>query len=88
MLADFFFENNPFLENAMQDILKDFAQVNSLLVNQIEKEDLNINYNELKNVIVWLQITVFYARIHVEKQMFMTCLLYTSSAGVRMPASS
>lgn len=72
MLADFFFENNPFLENAMQDILKDFAQVNSLLVNQIEKEDLNINYNELKNVIVWLQITVFYARIHVEKQMFMT----------------
>lgn len=72
MLADLFFENNPFLENAMQDILKDFAQVNSLLVNQIEKEDLNINYNELKNVIVWLQITVFYARIHVEKQMFMT----------------
>ena len=72
MLADFFFENNPFLENAMQDILKDFAQVNSLLANQIEKEDLNINYNELKNVIVWLQITVFYARIHVEKQMFMT----------------
>ena len=72
MLADFFFENNPFLENAMQDILKDFAQVNSLLVNQIEKEDLNINYNELKNVIVWLQITVFCARIHVEKQMFMT----------------
>lgn len=72
MLADFFFENNPFLENAMQDILKDFAQVNSLLVNQIEKEDLNINYDELKNVIVWLQITVFYARIHVEKQMFMT----------------
>lgn len=72
MLADFFFENNPFLENAMQDILKDFAQVNSLLVNQIEKEDLNVNYNELKNVIVWLQITVFYARIHVEKQMFMT----------------
>lgn len=72
MLADFFFENNPFLENAMQNILKDFAQVNSLLVNQIEKEDLNINYNELKNVIVWLQITVFYARIHVEKQMFMT----------------
>lgn len=72
MLADFFFKNNPFLENAMQDILKDFAQVNSLLVNQIEKEDLNINYNELKNVIVWLQITVFYARIHVEKQMFMT----------------
>lgn len=72
MLADFFFENNPFLENAMQDILKDFAQVNSLLVNQIEKEGLNINYNELKNVIVWLQITVFYARIHVEKQMFMT----------------
>lgn len=72
MLADFFFENNPFLENAMQDILKDFAQVNSLLVNQIEKEDLNINYNELKNVIIWLQITVFYARIHVEKQMFMT----------------
>lgn len=72
MLANFFFENNPFLENAMQDILKDFAQVNSLLVNQIEKEDLNINYNELKNVIVWLQITVFYARIHVEKQMFMT----------------
>ena len=72
MLADFFFENNPFLENAMQDILKDFAQVNSLLVNQIEKEDLNINYNELKNVIVWLHITVFYARIHVEKQMFMT----------------
>lgn len=72
MLVDFFFENNPFLENAMQDILKDFAQVNSLLVNQIEKEDLNINYNELKNVIVWLQITVFYARIHVEKQMFMT----------------
>lgn len=72
MLADFSFENNPFLENAMQDILKDFAQVNSLLVNQIEKEDLNINYNELKNVIVWLQITVFYARIHVEKQMFMT----------------
>lgn len=61
LLNDLFFINNEIIEDAFKEIMGDFSNVHSLLIEQIEKENLNINYNELKNVIVWLRVTVYYA---------------------------
>lgn len=60
MFVDLYFDNNQFVCKSVDDCLKDFKEVNTLLFEFFEKENLNINYNELKNVIVWLQITTWY----------------------------
>lgn len=67
MLANFYFDNNRFLLKTIQDIFPDFSRIHSVLASQFEKEDLNINYNELKNVMVWLEITAYYAYFKKEE---------------------
>lgn len=69
MLANFYFDNNRFLLKAIHEVFPDFSNINSMLAAQFEKEDLNINYNELKNVSVWLEITAYYAYVRREASM-------------------
>lgn len=68
MLVDLYFDNNTLLFAQIDAYLHDFQNVSTALLSSFEKEDLNINYNELKNVIVWLQITTWYAHHKQERQ--------------------
>ncbi len=45
-----------------------FSRIHEVLVHSIEQEHLNINYNELKNVIVWLKVTLYLAQIRKEER--------------------
>ncbi|MGY3725374.1 transcriptional antiterminator, BglG family [Granulicatella balaenopterae] len=65
LLYDFYFDDNIYLQNLMKEITSEFTQVNSLLMKQIEKENLSINYNELKNVILWLEVETLYHKRHM-----------------------
>lgn len=69
MLVDLYFNDNIFVKETIeqQKQVHDFAKVNAALVSQFEKENVNINYNELKNVIVWLEISTYYAYLTKEK---------------------
>lgn len=61
MLSELYFDENTFVVQSVHDVVKDFNDVEDMLIKQLEKEALNINYQELKNVIVWLKVTIFYA---------------------------
>ena len=43
LLNDLFFINNEIIEDAFKEIMGDFSNVHSLLIEQLEKENLNIN---------------------------------------------
>ncbi|MGX8833038.1 BglG family transcription antiterminator [Amedibacillus sp. YH-ame6] len=60
MLCELYFNENTFIVKQMEDIEKNFDFVKDILIREITKEKLNINYNELRNVMVWLQVNVFY----------------------------
>lgn len=50
---------NVFVQRAVDDVLVDFSHVESELMKQMNRERLNINYNELLNVIVFLKSMVY-----------------------------
>lgn len=67
MLAELYFDNNVILNQEMKAKLGDFQKVNTILATQMEKENLNINYNELKNIMVYLEVSAFYALLVHER---------------------
>ena len=54
-------DENPFVQNHVRTTLHEFNKVNSFLISQIEKENFNINYAELKILISNLEIITFFA---------------------------
>ncbi len=66
LLADLFYDENKIIEKEFDEVLKDFTSIDNALIAQMEEEDLNINYNELKNVVVWLRVTAYYAYLKKE----------------------
>lgn len=50
---------NVFVRRAVDDVVMDFSHVLSQLIRQMNIERLNINYNELLNVIVFLKSMVY-----------------------------
>lgn len=53
---------NVFVQRAVDDVVMDFSHVESQLIRQMNRERLNINYNELLNVMVFLKSMVFISR--------------------------
>lgn len=62
LIGELYFDENTFVLDAIHSVVHDFSKVEAELIKLFEKEELNINYNELKNVIVWLKVSVYYAR--------------------------
>lgn len=61
LIGELYFDENTFVLDAIHSVVHDFSKVEAELIKLFEKEELNINYNELKNVIVWLKVSVYYA---------------------------
>lgn len=66
-LVDEYFNQNVFVQTAINDIVEDFSQVETTLIYQLDQEGLNINYNELLNVIEYLKVMVYWSYKHEEK---------------------
>lgn len=58
-------EGNPYVTHSIHESLKEFSKISSFLISQIEKKDFNINYAELKVVIMQIEVITFYA-LHKE----------------------
>lgn len=67
LLVDLYFDENVFIKNKVQGFVNAFLNVDTALVTQFEKENVSINYHELRNIIVWLEVSAFYAYIANEK---------------------
>lgn len=50
---------NVIIQTAINDVVKDFSDIEKILVKQLNKKGLSINYNELLNVIEYLKVTVY-----------------------------
>ncbi|GEA31133.1 BglG family transcription antiterminator [Clostridium diolis] len=50
---------NVFVRMAVDGVVMDFSHVESQLIRQMNKEKLNINYNELLNMIVYLKSMIY-----------------------------
>lgn len=61
MLVEMVFNENPIIVKALQESLGDFEVIYKTLVNLFVDEKQNINYNELKNIYVWLQVATLHA---------------------------
>ncbi|MEG0329718.1 MAG: PTS sugar transporter subunit IIA [Longicatena sp.] len=65
-LVDLYVSQNVLLIQVMKEQIASFEKVKEFLLKQFEIHQLNINYHELNNVIVWLEITVYYAMVKKE----------------------
>ena len=72
-------EGNPYIVHSIHEGLQDFCKINSFLISQIEKNNFNINYAELKVVISQLEIITFYA---MHKELSEYIVLKTNSKNV------
>lgn len=57
---------NVFVQTAVNDVVKDFNDIEQKLIKQLSKEGLKINYNELLNVSEYLKIIVYTAKLKNE----------------------
>lgn len=57
---------NVFVQTAVNDVVKDFNDIEQKLIKQLSKEGLKINYNELLNVSEYLKIVVYTAKLKNE----------------------
>ena len=62
MLVELYFNENVIIQETFKKYLKDF-EVYKFLIQQCNEAQQNINYNELKNVYVWLQALIVYAHL-------------------------
>lgn len=67
MLVDLFFDGNVFINSQIKDFVHAYTDIDTIIVKLLEKEDVDINYSELKNIIVWLEISAMYARVSNER---------------------
>lgn len=61
MLVELYFNENEIVMKTFNEMLGDFQVIYKTLVQQFVDEKQNINYNELKNIYVWLQVTTIYS---------------------------
>lgn len=57
---------NVFIQTTVNDVVKDFNDIEQKLIKQLSKEGLKINYNELLNVTEYLKIIVYIAKLKNE----------------------
>ena len=68
LMSELYFDGNTFITQELEKEEASFSRIHEVLVHSIEREHLNINYNELKNVIVWLKVTLYLAQIQAEER--------------------
>ena len=68
LMSELYFDGNTFITQELEKEDASFSRIHEVLVHSIEQEHLNINYNELKNVIVWLKVTLYLAQIRKEER--------------------
>ena len=68
LMCELYFDGNTFITQELEKEEASFSRIHEVLVHSIEREHLNINYNELKNVMVWLKVTLYLAQIQKEKR--------------------
>lgn len=66
-LVDEYLNQNVIVQTAINDVVKDFTLVEGQFVEQLNKEGLNINYNELLNVTEYLKVMIYIAYLKEEK---------------------
>ena len=66
LMCELYFDGNTFITQELEKEEASFSRIHEVLVHSIEREHLNINYNELKNVMVWLKVTLYLAQIQKE----------------------
>ena len=62
MLVDLYFNKNIIIVETFKKYLKD-NDVYNILIQQCNQEQQNINYSELKNVYIWIQALIVYAKL-------------------------
>ncbi|MDD7466320.1 MAG: BglG family transcription antiterminator [Floccifex porci] len=65
-LLEVYLCDNPYFEQYVKKTVHNFDKISSFVITQIEKENLMINYSELKTVISSLIIISFYALIKLQ----------------------
>jgi len=66
-LVDEYLNQNVFVQTAINDVVKDFTEVENYLIRQLDLDGLNINYNELLNITEYLKVMVYVSYKHQEK---------------------
>lgn len=66
-LVDEYLNQNVIVQTAVNDIVEEFSLVEAKFIDQLNKEGLNINYNELLNVTEYLKVMVFTAQLKQEQ---------------------
>lgn len=66
-LVSEYLNQNVIVQTAINDVVKDFNDIETQVVNQLNNYGLNINYNELINVIEYLKVIVFVADLKKER---------------------
>ncbi len=67
-LVSEYLNQNVIVQTNVNDVVKDFSVIESRLVEQLNKETLNMNYNELLNVTEYLKIMVYIAYLKQEEK--------------------
>ncbi|MFQ7536534.1 MAG: BglG family transcription antiterminator [Clostridium sp.] len=72
LMCELYFDGNTFITQELEKEEASFSRIHEVLVHSIEREHLNINYNELKNVMVWLKVTLYLAQIQKRNDIIQT----------------
>lgn len=67
-LVEEYLNQNIFIQTAVNDIVCEFSDIEKILISQLNKEGLKMNYNELLNVTEYLKIIVYVSCIKEEKK--------------------
>lgn len=67
-LVEEYLNQNVFIQTAVNDVVKEFDDIEQKFIRQLNKEGLKINYNELLNVTEYLKIVVYIANRQSEKK--------------------
>lgn len=67
-LVDAYLNQNVFVQTAINDVVKDFKEVEDYFIRQLELDGLNINYNELLNITEYLKVMVYVSFKQKEKE--------------------
>lgn len=67
-LVEEYLNQNVFIQTAVNDVVKEFDDIEQKFIRQLNKEGLKINYNELLNVTEYLKIVVYIANRQSEQK--------------------
>ncbi|WP_416175464.1 BglG family transcription antiterminator [Clostridium sp.] len=60
-------DGNVFIKTEVDDVVMNFSDVESELINIMNTEKLNINYNELLNIIVFIKVMIYISKKETNK---------------------